>query len=502
EDQTRNTIWFGTNRGLSGLKQKGSTNSNKQEHQFENFNKNTGYPIKDVSTGALFVDNKGIVWAGSGEGKLIRFDYSAVNKNTEALNLKIQGVKVNNETICWNNLIRRQQGNNAVDSLTLLNEMITSVGKVLCPKDLDSMSKKYGDIQLDGVTSFYPVPINLVLPYNNNTITIDFGAIEPAKPKQVKYQYKLEGYNKDWSPLSNNSTSTFGNISAGKYTFRLKAVSPFGIWSETVYSFKVLPPWWATWWAYILYGLMAGAILYTFYRDRIRRIERRQAEQIKTMVATQEEERKRISRDLHDDIGARLTNIAILSALGQQKIDEPQETSEYLQRISNEIQTSAEALDDIVWSIDTKNDAIEEVTARMRRYAADVFDGTPIRYTIEANEKSLPEKLSIGKRRDLFLVFKEAINNIQKHALATEVNINIEAKDNNLLMQVNDNGKGFDTDQPTHRNGLKNMQQRMQKWGGTCTVQSSPGKGAILKIKLPVSTPSLKRGMWAGFKRR
>ena len=220
------------------------------------------------------------------------------------------------------------------------------------------------------------------------------------------------------------------------------------------------------------------------------------------MVATQEEERKRISRDLHDDIGARLTNINILSALGQQKINEPQEMSEYLKRISNEIQTSAEALDDIVWSIDTKNDSIQEVTARMRRYAADVFDRTAIRYTITVDEKFLPAKLPIGKRRDLFLVFQETINNIQKHAMATEVKIDIEARDNNLLMQVNDNGKGFDTDQPTHRNGLKNMRQRMQKWGGTFTVQSSPGKGATLKIELPVSSPSLKRGMWEWFKTR
>ncbi|MEJ7738002.1 MAG: two-component regulator propeller domain-containing protein [Chitinophagaceae bacterium] len=502
EDQQRNMLWFGTNMGLSGLKLKPSTNSNRQDNEFENFNKNTGYPIKDVSRSPFLVDNKGILWVGSGHQELIRFDYAAVNNNTEALVLKIQDVKVNNEPICWNTLLRMQQGNKAADSLTLLNEMITSFGKVLSPAVLDSMEKKYSDIQLDGVTRFYPVPINLVLPYKDNSISIDFVAIEPALPKQVKYQYKLEGYAKDWSPLSNNSTAVFGNMKQGHYTFKLKAVSPSGVWSETAYSFKVLPPWWATWWAFTLYVLAIGGVGYTLYRNYIQGLKRKQAEQIKAMVATQEEERKRISRDLHDDIGARLTNINILSALGQQKINEPQEMSEYLKRISNEIQTSAEALDDIVWSIDSKNNSIEEVTARMRGYAADVFDGTPIRYTIEANEKSLPEKLSIGQRRDLFFVFKEAINNIQKHAMATEVTINLEAKDNNLLMQVTDNGKGFDADQPTHRNGLKNMQQRMQKWGGTCTVQSSPGKGTILKIELPVLTPSLKKGMWAWFKSR
>jgi ligand-binding sensor domain-containing protein/signal transduction histidine kinase len=489
EDETRNIIWFGSTQGLSGLKEKPLNNSNRQDNEFENFTKNTGHPLKDVATGALFADNKGIVWLGSGEGRLIRFDYSETNKkNTEALSLKIQSVKVNNENICWNNLNRMQRSVNAVDSLTLLSEMIISFGKVLSPEVLDSMKKKYSDIQLDGVTPFYPVPINMVLPYNDNTITIDFVAIEPAMAKQVKYQYKLEGYNNDWSPLSNSSTAVFGNMRQGNYTFKLKAVSSYGVWTETEYTFRVLPPWWLTWWAYALYVLLVGGVGYSLYRNHIHGLKTKQAEKIKAMVATQEEERKRISQDLHDDIGARLTNINLLSALGQQKINEPQETSEYFKRISNEIQTSSEALDDIVWSIDSKNDSIEEVTARMRRHAADVFDGTAIRYTIEANEKCLPAKLSIGKRRDLFFVYKETINNIQKHAMATEVNINIEAKDNNLLMQVTDNGKGFDISKPTHRNGLKNIKQRMQKWGGTCTVQSSPGKGAILKIKLPIST--------------
>lgn len=501
EDQQRDMIWFGTNQGLSGLKEKRSTTGNTQGNMFENFNKNTGYPIREVNSAALFVDNKGIVWMGSGHNELIRFDYSAVNRNTESLNLVIQDVKVNNEPVCWNNLLRKQQGNKT-DSLTILNEMITSFGKALSPEVLDSMGKKYAGIQLDAVSPFYPVPINLVLPDEHNNITIDFVAIEPALQKQVKYQYKLEGYSKDWSPLSNNSAAVFGNMHAGNYTFKLKAVSPFGVWSEATYSFKVLPPWWATWWAYTLYGILIGSVGYTLYRNHIHSLKRKQADKVRAMVTTQEEERKRISKDLHDDIGARLTNINILSALGQQKINNPQEMSDYLKRISNEIQTSAEALDDIVWSIDSKNDSIEEVTARMRRYAADVFDRTAIRYTIEADEKSLPAKLSIGKRRDLFFVFKEVINNIQKHAMATEVTINIKAKDNNLLMQINDNGKGFDKDQPTHRNGLKNIQQRIQKWGGTCTVQSSPGNGAILNINLPVLAPSLKRGMWQRFKIR
>jgi len=233
----------------------------------------------------------------------------------------------------------------------------------------------------------------------------------------------------------------------------------------------------------------------------IQSLKRKQAEKLKAMLITQEEERKRISRDLHDDIGARLTNINLLSALGQKNRNTPDEMTVYLQRISGEIQTSAESLDDIVWTIDSKNDAIGEVTARMRRYASHVFEGTAMRYTIQADESSLPPKLSTGMRRDLFFVFKEALNNIQKHAMATEVTTKIESEAGCLFMQIGDNGKGFETGMPTHRNGLKNMEQRMQKWGGTITVESSPGNGVLLKITLPVETISLKRGMWDWLKR-
>jgi signal transduction histidine kinase len=379
--------------------------------------------------------------------------------------------------------------------------MMTSFGKVLSPETLSSIRKKYRQIHLDGVAPYYPVPMNLVLPYNDNSITIDFAAIEPALPKLVKYQYKLEGYNNEWSSPGNNSTAVFGNMKAGDYTFRVKALSSKGVWGETKYSFRVLPPWWYSWWAYMMYAILFGGIGLVLYRLHIQSLKRKQAEKLKAMIVTQEEERKRISRDLHDDIGARLTNINLLSALGQNNGIAPEEMAAYLKRISGEIQTSAESLDDIVWNIDSNNDAIEEVTARMRRYAAHVYDGTAMRYTIEADESTLPAKLLTGMRRDLFFVYKEAINNIQKHAMATEVHINIGVRNSELFMQLNDNGKGFETGKPTNRNGLKNMVQRMQKWGGTCLVESAPNKGSILRITLPVETPSLKRGMWSWLKR-
>ena len=503
EDKTRSILWFGTNQGLSGAREKLTSAETLMDISFENFSKITGHPMHDVSTGGMFADKTGILWAGSGEGRLIRFDYSALSKkNTKPLSISIQEIKINNSTICWNNLLRFQPKHLPSDSLSMLNEMVGSFGKVLTPAILDSMGKKYKTIKFQGITKFYPVPVHLVLPHQYNNITISFAAIAPAMPAQVKYQYKLENYNNEWSPPGNYFSAVFGNIPQGDYIFKLKALSPYGVWSETEYAFTVLPPWWFTWFAYALYALAASLLFYAFYINGKRKAERKQATQINIILGTQEEERERISRDLHDDIGARLTNINLLSALGQQKINDPEQISAHLLHLSDEVQNSVEALDDIVWSIDTQNDSTPEITARMRRYTAEVFDGTAIRYTINADENLLPAKLPASLRRNLFFVFKEAINNIQKHAMASVVTIDLTATANSLNMQVTDDGKGFDTNQSTQRNGLKNMQQRLQKCRGRLTVHSALGKGSLLKIEMSLPTPSLKKGIANWFKKQ
>ncbi len=487
EDKIRNMIWFGTNMGLSGLRLKPSSNRNRQEEVFENFNKNTGYPIKDVSRSPCFVDNKGIIWVGSGHNELIRFDYSAVRKNTEALNLKIGAVKVNNEPICWNNLLPKQGGNKG-DSLTMLNEMITSFGKVLSPVVLDSTAKKHAGIQLDGVSPFYPVPINLVLPNEDNNITIDFVAIEPALQKQVMYQYKLEGYSEDWSPLSNNSTAVFGNMQAGHYTFKLKAVSPFGVWSQTEYSFKVLPPWWATWWAYTLYALFIGSVGYTLYQNRIKGLKRKQAEQIKAMVATQEEERKRISRDLHDDVGTKLSALKLfISALYEKATETNNEEIKSL-AISSE-QFITEAVQDVRQLLQNLSPAVLEEFGYITAVEGLV---NKINETKQLHFNLVVFGMNHGLQKEydlaLYRITQELINNVLKHAKAKLVSLQIGQRNEKIILMIEDDGKGFDISNHKDGYGLHNLEARTKLLDGVMTIDSHPGKGTSVLIEIPYNT--------------
>ncbi|MBI4645747.1 MAG: PAS domain-containing protein, partial [Bacteroidia bacterium] len=324
-----------------------------QIYWIEIYNSSTGYPVKDVNggsaNGAMLIDSKGILWAGTGAEKtaLVRMDYNAIHRNDKPPVVIIQNMKVHNENICWYNLQSskekderekvkgksfKSKGADSLsvaptfrsgvnkdslnsqgfspltkeDSLAIINEEILTFGRTLSDHERDTMRYKFAGIKFDGITRFYPLPENLVLPYKHNNITFEFAAVEPARPYLVKYQYMLEGYDADWNPVTNKTSATFGNIWEGTYTFKIRALftgpgcrdampgvsgnhgrkaSP-GVsgnqWSEpVVYTFKVLPPWYRTWWMYGAYALflVAGCWLLVKWRERKLKREKQMLEQ-------------------------------------------------------------------------------------------------------------------------------------------------------------------------------------------------------------------------------
>lgn len=272
EDTLNNRIWFGTNLGLSGLKLNALAQGT-PALIFENFNFSTGFPIKDLNTGSLFIDKKGILWAGTSD-KLVRFDYKAISRSIKPPAVFLQAVKIRGEEISWYNL---KCGESEADSLKLLNEEVMVFGHPLNESQRDDMRENFTDVRFDSISPFYPIPQNLVLPFKDNNITFDFFAIETARPFMVNYQYILEGYDHEWSKITKKTSATFGNIQEGDYTFKLKAQSPDGIWSDHIfYTFKVTPPWYRAWWMYVTY-LSAGLLfigLFIRWRERNLQMEK------------------------------------------------------------------------------------------------------------------------------------------------------------------------------------------------------------------------------------
>ena len=267
-------LYIGTNLGICELLPplKGAAEGQEMYKVGLIYNSARGYPIKDVNAGqgTMYKDSKGIMWIATGADKtaLVRFDESAVNKNTAAPTVVLQSLKINKETICWYNLSEN-------DSTTKIQQEVITFGKVLTKELRDTLKIKFNNIKFDGITKFYPMPQNLVLPYNHNNVTINFVAIETGKNFLCRYQYMLEGYDKGWSPVTEKTEATFGNIYEGDYTFKLKAMSPFGVWSEPIaYNFTVLPPWWRTWWMYSLYAAVFVIVIGGFVKWREKKIKK------------------------------------------------------------------------------------------------------------------------------------------------------------------------------------------------------------------------------------
>ena len=196
--------------------------------------------------------------------------------------------------------------------------------------------------------------------------------------------------------------------------------------------------------------------------------------------------RNHISQDLHDDIGASLSNINILNELARRNLSQPDVSAGYLSKASEDIQRISESLSDIVWNINPRYDQLETLFVRMKRYAADMFDGKNIhsRFVFPETENGI--QLSMTQRRDLYLVFKEAVNNLVKYSGASEALVQLSADNNQLKMLISDNGKGFDRSLVRAGNGLHNMEQRARSSGGEISISSEPGKGTkvVLEMKL------------------
>ena len=440
--------------------------------------------MADANTQSMYTDREGIIWAGTSD-KLIRFDYSAIRKNPNPLNVKIRSLQVNNETVGWYNLLRAKSANNDLLPAIIAEEKIV-YNRTLNEEERDSIQNKFGDIQFDSVARFYPMPLQLRLPYDHNNVTFDFAAIEPARPSLVRYQYMLEGYDRTWSPVTENSFATFGNISEGSYNFLVKAMSPDGVWSDPVsYKFRVLPPWHRSWWAYTAYILIFAGLLYGLYRSRIKQLEKKQAAQLQTVIATQEEERKRISRDLHDDVGTKLSALKLfLSSLKMHVGNRQQEKAEQLavnsEQLINEtirdvremlLNLSPGVLEEFGFVV-----AIEGLINKINQSGAINIELTTFGFT-----KNIQKEYELA----LYRIAQELINNVLKHSQAKNVSLQIGYRDEKIIIMIEDDGRGFKVEEHKDGYGLKKLVARTKLLNGTMNIDSQIGKGTSVSIEVP-----------------
>jgi signal transduction histidine kinase len=237
------------------------------------------------------------------------------------------------------------------------------------------------------------------------------------------------------------------------------------------FSFRVFPPVWQRWWFLTIGAVLIGLVAYAFYRYRVARF------------LEIERVRRRIASDLHDDIGSNLTKIAILTEVAQQQFGREEEDGGPLSSAARISRESLDSMADIVWAINPKRDTLRELSRRMRGFAADIFTSRSIDFSFHAVDHDLALKLGPEIRRDLFLIFKEAVNNTVRHSGCSNAEITLEIVDDSLILTVRDDGRGFDATVAGEGNGLVSMRRRAESMGGKLDISSIAGRGTCVTIR-------------------
>lgn len=306
----------------------------------------------------------------------------------------------------------------------------------------------------------------VTLAHNENFISIEYAALDYTDVARNQYAYMLEGVDKDWVFAGTRRVVNYSNLIPGVYTFRLRGANSAGIWNEEGATLQIVikPAFWQTWWFRFLIvpGLLV-AMLAAAYRYRVGKL------------LEMERMRLRIAGDLHDDIGSNVSSIALMSEMLYDGAAFDDAERRRLLRINQTAGETIGALREIIWFVDPDHDKLGDVIRKMRAVAGDLLAGIP--YTFQAPDQLPSRPLSMEFRRNVYLMYKEMLHNVVKHAQAGHVAIEIEHERGVFVLRVEDDGVGFDEDGVAQGHGLKSIRRRAERAGGTVEIVSPTGRG-------------------------
>jgi ligand-binding sensor domain-containing protein/signal transduction histidine kinase len=345
--------------------------------------------------------------------------------------------------------------------------------------------------------------VTLKIPPGRQRMDFHYTALSFTAPEDVRFRYRIEGLEAEWNEAGAQRTAQYGHVGPGDYRFQVVACNNDGVWNETGDSLAltVLPHFWQTKWFLGLSILtMLGIVAVTVRRIEARKLQR-QIELVERERAI-ESERARIAKDIHDDLGANLTEIAILSELAENPASPPGQAQADVRKIASKARELTRSLDEIVWAVNPQYDSLDSLVTYCCDFAQDYLGSAGIHCRMEV-PTSLPEVvLTADVRHNLLLTLKEALNNIAKHAGATEMHIRVAIEPDLFTLAIRDNGRGFEPDQQPAGvvaagmppasglggNGLANMRQRIESIGGQFTLESRAGQGTLVKLTVRLNT--------------
>ncbi len=375
--------------------------------------------------------------------------------------------------------------------------VVTNTGLLYFHPDSIKMEPPPADVLITGLKiSNKPVLLDSILmaennevhlSYDQNFLTIEYVSISYLNRKKNQYFYKLEGLDEDWLEAGTQRIAQYTNLSPGKYVFMVRCQNRDEIFSKNITSLDIIvsPPLWRTWWAYTLYTIILCALTYFIYRNHIYSLKKKQQAEIKAIVATQEGERKRISRDLHDEVGTKLSALKLfVSSLHEKAVNINNEEISSLAKSSENFIT--EAMQDVRQLLLNLSPMVLEefgYTTAVEGLVNKINETNIIKFTLVVF--GLQTRLQKEYELVLYRMTQELINNVLKHAEAKNVSLQIGQRDSKIILMIDDDGKGFDVN--THRDGygLQNLDSRTKLMHGIITIDSKPGKGTSVLIEIP-----------------
>lgn len=310
---------------------------------------------------------------------------------------------------------------------------------------------------------------SVFIPNSNKVLEFEFGLSDYNQPEKCVFAYKLDGIDNDWVYLGNRNNFRLTELNAGTYKLRVKAAGSNGNWSmmPNVLTITVDQKFYLKWWFILLEVMVVSFAVITFYRIRIN--------QLKRMLSL----RLQISSDLHDEVGSILTAVGMQAELLQNKnIDKQDE----LNQIAETSRKAVSNMRDVVWSIDARNDLAKDLIDRMHEYLSELFDASPISFTFTKDVQNPNQSIDLFTRQNTYLIFKESLNNIAKHANATHVNIELVINASALKLAISNNGQSQTNPKPGM--GLRNMEMRAKKMKAELTIDPENCYKLILLKKL------------------
>ncbi len=473
--------------------------------------------IKYNAINHVYEDSKNNFWIGTDFG-LFKYNLRTENvehfKNKEFTSPnKIQGIIEDNEGILWIStefqILKFDSKNNTVRSFDY-SDGIPDVlfGPGCC------LRRKNGQIVFgggNGIVSFSPdkiiennvIPVikftdfqiynssvipgpnsplkktiheteEIVLTHDQDNISFKFAALDFTSPSQNKYAVMMEGIDTSWIYQDDSRRyARYTKMDPGEYVFRVKGSNNDGIWNEVGASIliTILPPWWATWWFRAIMLFCFAALIYGIYKYRVKRIL--EIERMRIQIAS----------DLHDDVGSSLTKITVHSEIIKNTDDliKINNSSAKIGNMSREIITS---FSDIIWSIDARNDKVGDLIDRMRDYLDQVFPAGTVSTDFQTQGLKFENNIDQTLRQNIYLIFKEAVNNAAKHSGASEMKIHMTNGSGKFRLEIIDNGRGIDLNGKSKGyHGIENMKLRAERISGELKIESENNTKIILIVK-------------------